>query len=182
MPKRPSRVDAQRNLARIVEVAREVFGERGTSAGMDEIAKAAGVGVGTLYRHFATKEALIAEIVREQIEKTAEDAEAQAKRRDAGAAFFEFLERLWSSGSQKKALVDALAGSSIDMRKLAASSAQKMRRALAKLLARAQAEGAVRDDVEVADVLALLGASLTAARTGTRNRIFEIVRDGLRPR
>ena len=184
MPKRPAKVraDAQRNRARIVEVARHVFGARGTSVGMDDIASAAAVGVGTLYRHFPTKEALIAAIVQEQMETTAAEAAEYASRDDAGAAFFAFLEKLWSSGVQKKALVDALAGTDLDMRKLAARAATDLKRELAALLARAQKEGAVRKDVEVADVIAFLGASLGAAhRGGSRETLFALVCDGLRP-
>ena len=183
MPKRPTnvRADARRNLARIVEVARETFGKHGTGVSMDEIARHAGVGVGTLYRHFATKEALIAEIVREQMEQIVKEASAHAEERDAGAAFFAFLARLWRTGPQKKALADALAGTPFETRAIVAGSAKKLKVELATMLSRAQAAGAVRDDVEVTDVLALLGASLSAAqRGGARDRLFAILCDGLR--
>jgi AcrR family transcriptional regulator len=176
------RADAVRNRARIVEIARAVFGKRGTSAGMDDIAEAVGVGVGTLYRHFPTKEALIAAIVQEQIESTATEAAKYAADDDSGAAFFEFLAKLWASGAQKKALVDALAGSEVDIRKTAAAPVRELKRAIATLLSRAQREGAVRPDVEAADVLAFLGASLAAAQRGTSGDVlFTLVCDGLRP-
>ena len=182
-PRAPKvRADARRNLERITKAARETFGAHGTSVGMEEIARRAGVGIGTLYRHFATKEALIAEVVREQIEHAANEAGAYGERDDAGEAFFAFLARLWETGPQKKALVDALAGTSFDVRKLAASAAQKLRHELAALLSRAQEEGAVRRDVDAKDVITLLGASLGAAqRGGARDRLFAIVCDGLRP-
>lgn len=186
MPKRRSstnvRADARRNLARIVDVARATFGKHGTGVGMDEIARRAGVGVGTLYRHFPTKEALIAEIVREQMEQIAKEASAYAEEGDAGAAFFAFLERLWRTGPQKKALADALAGTPFEVRAIVAGSAKKLKDELRAMLSRAQAAGAVRRDVEVTDVLALLGASLWATqRGGARDRLFAILCDGLRP-
>ena len=89
---RPLRADAQRNRTRILDAAEVVFAAEGIEVPVDTIAEKAGVGVGTLYRHFPTKEKLCEAILLERLAGLTEDARAQADAADPGAAFFGFLE------------------------------------------------------------------------------------------
>jgi AcrR family transcriptional regulator len=185
-PPRPLRADAERNRQRVLQVAQEVFATEGLAVPIDEIARRAGLGVGTLYRHFPTKEALFEAIVVGRMEQLVDEALAAAKARDRGAAFFGFLTRMVEEGAAKKDFLNALAGTGVDLHRVAAIK-QRMRRALAVLLERAQAAGAVRDDVGAADVLTLVMGTMGAAdRHGAappeRNRLLAVILDGLRPR
>jgi AcrR family transcriptional regulator len=176
------RADARRNRARVLEVAEQVFASEGLAVPIDDIAKRAGVGIGTVYRHFPTKEALFAAIVQQKLARVVEHISSVAADPAPGEAFFAVLDRLVAQGTDKKDLVDALAVAGIDVRSSAQDTAKQLRSALGTLLKRAQAAGAVRRDVTVEEILALVGATLAAAtRTGgSATRLFAIVRDGLR--
>jgi AcrR family transcriptional regulator len=188
---RPLRADAQRNRQRVLEVAQEVLATEGIGVPIDEIARRAGVGVGTLYRHFPTKEALLAAVVLSRIEGAAADARSLAKASDPGAAFFGFLERLARDGVAKRNLIDALAATGPEVKAsytdaFAAAKAD-MVAAAGKLLARAQRAGAVRRDVTIGDVLIMIHGPFTALARhggdpGAHERLLAIVRDGLRAR
>jgi AcrR family transcriptional regulator len=183
---RALRADAERNRQRVLQVAQEVFATEGLAVPIDEIARRAGLGVGTLYRHFPTKEALFEAIVVGRMELLVDEARAGAKARDPGAAFFGFLTRMVEEGSAKKDFLNALAGTGVDLQRVAAIK-QRMRRALAVLLERGQAAGAVRGDVGAADVLTLVMGTVGAAdRHGAgppeRNRLLAVIFDGLRLR
>ncbi len=183
-PPRALRADAERNRQRVLEVAQEVFAKEGLSVPIDEIARRAGLGVGTLYRHFPTKEALFEAIVVGRMEGLVSHARAGAKADDAGSAFFDFLERMVAEGAAKKDFLTALAGTGVDMQRIAAIK-QQMKRAVAVLLERAQKAGAVRDDVEAVDVLTLVMGSVGAAdQHGAgpreRSRLLAVIFDGLR--
>jgi AcrR family transcriptional regulator len=184
-PPRALRADAERNRQRVLEVAQEVFAKEGLSVPIDEIARRAGLGVGTLYRHFPTKESLFEAIVVGRMEGLVSHARAGAKADDAGKAFFDFLERMVAEGAAKKDFLTALAGTGVDMQRIAAIK-QQMKRAVAVLLERAQKARAVRDDVEAVDVLTLVMGSVGAAdRHGAgpreRSRLLAVIFDGLRP-
>ena len=180
--KRP-RADALRNRERVLAVAEAVFAEEGLGVPIDEIAKRAKLGVGTLYRHFPTKEALFAAIVVGRVERVVAEALALALADDPGAAFFGFIGRLVDEGLAKKDFVDALAGSGVDIAHIDGAKAD-FRRALAALLRRAQRAGAVRPDVGAGEVVALVAglhtASLRAGDARTKRRLLAVVCDGLR--
>src|SRR5712691_4544222 len=91
---RPLRADARRNRERVLDAARAAFAAQGLSVPLDEIARHAGVGPGTLYRHFPTKEALIEAVVHDRLQGLAADGAALLDAPDPGAAFFAFLGRL----------------------------------------------------------------------------------------
>src|ERR1700733_15507536 len=91
---RPLRADAQRNRLRVLEAAEAVFASEGISVPVDVIAEKAGVGVGTLYRHFPTKEKLFEAILIQRLEELVTDARARLGAEDPGSAFFGFLEHL----------------------------------------------------------------------------------------
>jgi len=185
---RPLRADAQRNRQRVLEVAEAVFADEGLDVPIDEIARRAGLGVGTLYRHFPTKEALFSAIVVGRVERATGHARALAATPpdDPGAGFFGFLSYLLDQGAAKKDFVDALAGAGVDLVRSTAAARRGFRAALAKLLARAQAAAAVRDDVTVEDIVALVVGLFAAIERhagarSARDRLFAIVCHGLRP-
>ena len=194
-PRRPTgstgdeslRSDARRNRARVLDAAEAVFAARGTSASTGEIARAAGVGIGTVFRHFPTKEALLEAIVIARMQRLAADANALAGAADPGAAFFSFFQRMVEHAATKKVLTEALAVAGIDVKSVVAPFADDLRRAFGVLLTRAQEAGAVRPDVRIEEVIALLmGASRAAEQGGSdpavQARSVEIIFDGLRAR
>jgi AcrR family transcriptional regulator len=176
------RADAKRNRARVLEVAAQVFATEGVGVPIDEVARRAGLGIGTVYRHFPTKETLIAAIVQDKIARVVEQVAELASDPDPGKAFFAALDRMVELGAHKKDLVDALAGTDLDLRSAARAATAELRKVLGALLRRAQAAGAVRTGVTADDVLALLSGTMTAAaRTGSSPaRLFAIVAAGLR--
>jgi AcrR family transcriptional regulator len=185
-PDRPLRADAQRNRARVLDVAERLFGERGAAVRTEEIAKAAGVGVGTVFRHFPTKEALLEAVYAARLTRLAEDAEALIGGKEPGEAFFGFFAQVVEESEGKRALADALTEAGGDVRRAQAAAGRGLRVQLDRLLGAAQKAGAVREDIHAADVMALLvGAARTAEQAGAdpdvRARALRVVLDGLRP-
>ena len=183
---RPLRADAERNRQKVLEVAHQVFASEGLAVPIDEIARRAGLGVGTLYRHFPTKEALFEAIVVGRMEALLEEARAGSTAADPGEAFFGFLTRMVEEGAAKKDFLTALAGTGADLERIAAIK-QRMKRAVAVLVKRAQDAGSLRTDVGAGDVLTLVMGSVGAAdRHGAgpaeRKRLLGVIFDGLRPR
>jgi AcrR family transcriptional regulator len=183
---RALRSDAERNRQRLLEVAQEVFATEGLAVPIDEIARRAGLGVGTLYRHFPTKEALFVAILVGRMERLGELAQAGAKAADPGAAFFAFLSQVVDEGQAKKDYLAALAGTGVDLEPVGAAK-QRMKRAVAVLVERAQKAGVVRTDVGAGDVLTLVMGTVGAAdRHGAsaaeRKRLLRVISDGLRIR
>jgi AcrR family transcriptional regulator len=183
---RPLRADARRNRERVLEAAESVLASEGVSVPIDEVARRAGVGVGTVYRQFPTKEALLEAIMLRRMEKLVEEARSCAAAEDAGAAFFGFLEHLVDEATRKRDLADALGGTGIDMEKAASPVAQQLTTAVAELLDRAQRSGAVRADVAMPELFGLVAGTCMAAERGfpvacAPQRMLGIVFDGLRP-
>jgi AcrR family transcriptional regulator len=180
---RPLRADAARNRARVLEVAYETFAEEGLSVPIDEIARRAGVGAGTVYRHFPTKEALFEAIASDRIQYLIDSAARFAEAEDPGEAFLGYLALLVDEGNNDLGLMEALAGIGYDVT-AAIPGAEKMFMAtLEGLLVRAQQSGAVRPDVEVRDVKALMVGCQAMQRysddPATAQRTLAVVRDGL---
>jgi AcrR family transcriptional regulator len=183
---RPLRADAQRNRARILEVARETFTQEGLNVPVDLIAERAGVGVGTIYRHFPTKESLASAILASRLEQLIGEAEQLERSPDPGDAFFGFLQLMASRSSADMALADAFAEAGYDVKSTHAGFKERLLEALDRMLRRAQEAGAVRTDLNAQDVLALMAASCMATgRFGLsgadRDRVLGVVFDGLRP-
>lgn len=185
MTGRPLRADARRNRDRVLTAAREAFAAEGVAVPLDEIARRAGVGAGTVYRHFPTKEALFAAVLAEHTQALVEQARAAATADDAGGAFFGFLSTLSTTAATKKDLVNALAVADADLAGAVAAPTDELNSALAVLLRRAQDAGAVRADVTSTDLTALLKGSMLAIQGAgdeqrLRERLFAIISDGLR--
>jgi AcrR family transcriptional regulator len=182
---RPLRADARRNRDRVLEAARAAFGAEGSDVSLDEIARRAGVGAGTVYRHFPTKEALFEAVVCDRMEELVEEARALLDDPDPGRAFSSFVERLGREGARKRDLVEALAYDGIHLQLGEAPILRALTDALGELLRRAQHAGAVRSDISVEDVVALLaGAAYAICHSGADDertrRLLAIMYDGLR--
>ncbi|GAA3208530.1 TetR/AcrR family transcriptional regulator [Dactylosporangium siamense] len=180
------RSDAARNRAKVLEAAEAVLDEHGLSARMDEIAHRAGVGVGTLYRHFATKEALYQAIVTSRVDLLLEQATRLEATAAPETAFFTFFAQIVADAGRKKPLTDALRGAGIDIKAGQTQQQARMRAAIADLLHNAQRAGTVRSDIGLPEVLALLRGASMAAETGdypaaVLDRSLAVLFDGLKP-
>jgi AcrR family transcriptional regulator len=175
------RSDALRNRAKVLTAAEAVLAEQGLTARMDAIAARAGVGVGTVYRHFATKEALWQAIVEARVDALLAEAERLRAEADPATAFFTFFGRIVADAAAKKAYTDGLRDAGIDVKDGQGRQIAAMRAAITGLLTRAQAAGAVRGDVALPEVLALLRGASLAAETGDFPPIaLEVIVTGLR--
>jgi AcrR family transcriptional regulator len=183
---KPLRADAERNRQRVLEVAQEVFASEGLAVPIDEIARRAELGVGTLYRHFPTKEALFEAIVVGRMQALIDEAKAHLTAQDPGEALFAVLSRVIEEGALKKDFIEALVRASFDVARSLGSIKQELHEAVEQLLKRAQRAKAVRRDVDGREVMALAMGMLGAfERLGVdakgRARLLGILRDGLRP-
>ena len=183
---RPRRADAQANRDRILDVAEEVFGTGGESASTEEVARRAGVGIGTVFRHFPTKAALLESVLVRRLDRLREQAEELRATAGPAQAFVSFIGHLAAGAETKIAITEALLDAGGDRYGEAARAAERLRQAVGALLRDAQQAGAVRDDVGVPEVYALLvGAARAAARArlddDARARLSVIINDGLAP-
>jgi AcrR family transcriptional regulator len=182
---RPLRADARRNREHLLLVATEAFATDGLSVPLDEIARRAGLGPGTLYRHFPTKEALVEAVLQDRMRSLLDDARSRAASAYPGAALFGFIDRLIAEAEAKRDLVDALASADVDVATGCAARAADIRDAIGVLLARAQRAGAVRPDVGIAELMGLLSGLMFAVRSSSargadHGRLLAVMCDGLR--
>lgn len=181
---RPLRADARDNRARILAAARSAFESLGPQANLREIARRAGVSQGTVHRHFPTKEALFSAIITDRLRELAGLARQLRADREPGQAFIAFLTETVEHARHNRSLASVFeeSGGTGEMR----AAGQEMSAELALLLSRAQAEGTIRADIDLADLHAIAGAILAmdahpAASGADRARRIAIVLDGLRP-
>ncbi len=178
------RSDARGNRARILAAAREVFADKGPTASTEEIATRAGLAVGTIFRHFPTKHALLQAIMKDLRLELAQDAETLAEDEDPADALFAFFTRLVGQAASTKTVVELLAETGLDVDMTA--SLQVLRDAIGQLLVSAQQAGGIRANVQIDEVMALLAATCQGAlRAGwspeLRQRTLAIIFAGLRP-
>ncbi|WP_308279898.1 TetR/AcrR family transcriptional regulator [Streptomyces iranensis] len=180
----PSRADARRNRARVLAAARASFAAEGRMAPLGAIAARAGVGAGTVYRHFPSKEDLFEAVIADSVEGFVAEGRALAVADDPGAAFFGFLERVVGEASLNRALCEAFARESPGRipDAAAAGARHEFGDVLRVLLRRSQEAGAVRADVEVPDVQALVAgcAAMEQARGPGTGVLTAVMCDGLR--
>jgi AcrR family transcriptional regulator len=179
------RADARRNRALVLDAAEAAFAEHGVAAGMEQIARHAGVGVGTVYRHFPTKEALLEAIIVNRYERMAADAVELLAAENAGEAFFGFFRRMVAEAAAKKAFADPLARAEVDVKAATSVVGKQLLKAFHDLLERAQKSGAVRADVRPAEVVAILTGLCLGAEQGSwdaqlQARALDIAFAGLR--
>jgi AcrR family transcriptional regulator len=176
------RADARRNRARILAVAVQAFAAEGLSVPVQEIARRAGVGTGTVSRHFPTKEALFEAILLSRAGQLTAEATALLEDAEPGAGFFRFFQKIIAEGAANLGLAEALTGAGYDLDAAARRDGVDPMAALAQLLDRAQRAGAVRRDVDVADVKALIGGCLArAGDPAALERMVAVARQGLQP-
>jgi len=178
----PVRAHARQNRERILQAAWESL-LASNDASLNSIAKKAGVGIGTLYRHFPTREALVLEVYRHEVEQSAAAAPALLARLDPLDALREWMERLAQYGMTKVGLADALAGAA-SHESLAAEAYEPIIGALALLLRANEAAGTIRPGLDPDDVLLMMGflwridpRSDWRTRSG---RLLDLLIDGLR--
>ena len=185
---RELRADARRNRERVLRTAQQVFATEGLGVSLDEIARRAGVGPGTVHRHFPAKEALYLAVAADQLQQLVTQAKALAATDDPEAALLTLFSRMMATGAENAAVKSALAAAEFDLRTADPGVAAVLTRHVADLLNRAQAVGGVRDDLTAEELMALLAGALAAIRHAgaetSRERsahIVQIILDGLRP-
>jgi AcrR family transcriptional regulator len=181
MPK-PLRADARRNRELVLAAARDAFVAEGPSVSLDEIARRAGVGAGTVHRHFPTKEALFEAVIIDRLLDLTEAAQQLLDAADPGEAFFTFFHRIVTEAGHNLALSAALTEAGTDVRAAALRAGGDLQNALAELLVRAQRAGAVRPDIEATHLHAIVSGVVVMQRGAAAGPGLAVVIDGLRAR
>jgi AcrR family transcriptional regulator len=175
------RADARRNLDRILEAAAEAFAELGPDVTIDEIARRAGVGHGTVFRRFPTKDGLRAAVLRLRLEEILAHANELLAKPDAGAAFEEFVWVAAGSCRRDRFLFEGVEKCVFEE---VATLKHEVHEIGDRLIRRARRAGAIRPGIDSRDVGALVGAAIQAAQHAERDedwrRYVEVVLDGLR--
>jgi AcrR family transcriptional regulator len=183
---RPLRADARRNRAKLLGVAAELFAAHGTDASLDEIAKRAGVGPGTLYRHFPTRQDLLVALLRDRVDLLTAQATELLTDASPREALRTWLLAVARHATTYRGLASALMVTG-DEPDVLAEVHQAMRSAGAALVRRAKTEGVLREDIEVAEVFQIVNAVAWASEQGApgaerTDRLLTLVLDGLHRR
>jgi len=180
--RRPLRADARRNYERLVSAARSVLSERGSEASMEEIAKRADVGVGTLYRHFPRRIELVEAVYREDVESLVTLATSVAADAVPWDALVQWLDGFVRYAQAKRVFLTELHEAFEKSPELALDSREKIRGAAGLVLERAQQAGVARDDIDAADLMQLVGGMCMArnASLERNERLLTLVLDGIR--
>lgn len=182
---RKPRTDALRNRDRLLDAARAVFSAGGPEASLEAVARKAGVGIGTLYRHFPTREALFEAVYRHEVKQLAGLAERLSKGRARPIeALRQWMRSIVRFVATKKGMSEALALAIAKDSDLVSSSSDQLTQAIGVLLERAIAAGEIRDDISAEDLLrAIVGMCYTHDRPGWQKnvlRLVDVLIDGLR--
>jgi len=183
LTKRPKRADARRNYDALIAAARTAFTEHGSEASLEDIARRAGVGIGTLYRHFPNRQALIEAVYVEEVERMARKADDLADL-EPWDALATWLRHFVGFAATKRALAEELMNTAGEDSEVLLSCRRAISAAGEPLLQRAQEAGVVRKDMTFMDVGRMVGgiAVIRAADPGQIDRILEVALDGLRYR
>jgi len=168
------RADAQRNLERVLDAATETFAASGPDASIDEIARRAGVGHATVFRRFPTKDDLMLAVIERRVAEIHTILDEELAAPDPGEAFYRFIWRLAELHMGARGLHQCVVHCGDK------PGAAELEQLSAKIVSRAQHAGAVRKDVQPADVPALVRAALVAAPERDWRRYVAVVLDGLR--
>ena len=179
---RPMRADARRNNERLVDAARKVFAEHGGGASMEAIAKQAGVGVGTLYRHFPNRIDLVEAVYRDDVDVLVGSAERGLNDLDPWAALEAWLHAYVEYGRAKRTFLNELHEAFEKNPDLKSASRDRVWAAANRVLARAQGAGQARSDIDGEDLMQLvspmcMNSTLSAEQA---ERLVAMVLDGLR--
>jgi AcrR family transcriptional regulator len=183
LARRPKRADARRNYDKLIAAAREAFTEQDRSASLEDIARRAGVGIGTLYRHFPTRTDLIEAVYLEEVEALCRSADDLADQ-PPWDALVGWLRRFVGYVATKQALAEELFAIADRDAQVFKSCRVAFYRAGEPLLARAQDAGDVRSDTDIDEVLRMVGgiAKIQAASPAEIDRVLTVALDGLRYR
>ncbi len=187
MPDGSLRADARRNRDRVLRTAQQLFATEGLGVSLDEIARRANVGPGTVHRHFPTKEALYLAVAIDELKGLVASGEALAAGDDP-AALFTLLARMMATGAENATVKSALVAAEFDLRTAAPDVAADLTECVANLLNRAHAAGRVRPDLTADELMALVAGAFAAIRHSnaetSRERsahLAQLILDGLRP-
>ena len=181
---RKPRADSARNRQLLIDAAKSGFAEFGLNVSLEEIARRAGVGIGTLYRHFPTREAVVEAVYRREVEQLAEAVPHLLETSPAGEALHKWMHLFVDYIATKRLIAPSLAAAKDRTSSLHASSLELITGAITALVKRAVASGEVRKDIDPSDLLrALVGVSYSnpdVAWEASARRLVDIVMDGLR--
>ncbi|WP_395676042.1 TetR/AcrR family transcriptional regulator [Inquilinus sp.] len=181
---RKPRVDAIRNRERVLEAAKAVFSAGGPDASLEAVAKQAGVGIGTLYRHFPTREALFEAVYRREVEQLGALADRLQREAEPVEALRSWLRSAVDLVATKKGMLAALALAAHGRQDLYASTFDRLTKAAGALLDRAVSSGAIRSDIGAEELLrAFVGMSYAHDQPGWQTtvlKLLDILVDGLR--
>lgn len=185
--RRKPRADSLRNRELLLEAAKIVFSAGGEGASLEAVARQAGVGIGTLYRHFPTREALFEAVYRREVEQLSELADSLAAEPDPAEALRRWLHATVEVTATKKGMLTALALAAEGRAELYAATGDRMRASLASLLGRGTGTGAMRSDIGPEEVMralyGLVGSYYMRGEPGwqaTVLRLLDVFVDGLR--
>jgi AcrR family transcriptional regulator len=181
---RPLRADARRNRDKLLDVAATAFAEEGVNASLEDIARRAGVGIGTLYRHFPTREHLVEQVYRHELEALGAAADELARQHPPDVALEEWMQRFVFYIAAKRGMADSLRILMTTNSDLFAKASGLVPLTLQRLLDAAAAAGTIRSDVEASDILQAL-SGLYSAPAGPdwqprARRLMGLMMDGLR--
>ncbi len=184
---RRQRADARRNIEALIAAGRQAFAERGEDASLDDIARRAGVGAGTHYRHFPTRQALIEAVYRDGIDGIAETGERLLATEPPGEALSDWLREYAAYVAEKRALSKSLVSTLDNKAEVFAYAHARVRATATAVYERAREAGAIRDDVDINDLIQLvngiaLGCQTMAAGREQSDRLVRLAIEGLRPR
>lgn len=182
---KPMRADARRNRGQIIAAAAKLIDRDGSAVPLDEIARQAGVGPGTVHRHFPSKESLFAAIVADRLVGVVATVRTLASGDvEPGAALVEALSTMLAEGGRSRALKGALAGTDFDLRVAAPELAVSLQAAVSDLLAKAQGAQTIRADLNADDIMALVAGAFAAIQHSSNpqhaERLTAVLFDGLR--
>lgn len=179
---RPLRADAARNRERLIAAARAALAERGVDASMEEVARAAELGVGTLYRHFPRRIDLVEAVYRADVDVLVALGAEVAEQLPPWEALTAFLQGFVRYAASKRTFLSELHEAFEKDPRLAPASRERIGAAITAVLSRAQADGAARGDVDAADVQQLIGGMCMSptATLEQNERLLGLVLDGLR--
>lgn len=180
------RADARRNRERLIEVAAKAFAENGVETSLEDIARQSGVGIGTLYRHFPTRENLVEVVYRRELEMLAAAAGELSKTHAADAALEEWMRRFVGYIATKRGMANSLRILMMSNSALFAEGSGVLRAALEGLLQNAASQQAVRDDIDTTDLLHALSSIYSIPDApdwrARSHRLIGLLMDGLRYR
>ncbi len=183
-PARRLRADASRNREKLVEIAATAFAERGGNASLEEIARQAGVGIGTLYRHFPTREHLVEVLYRREVEALCAAAEELALREAPDVALAEWMQRFVDYIAAKRGMANSLRILFDANSEVFANTSGMVALALQGLVDAAIADGSIRSDIDISDISQALSGIYSAPDTpdwrDRSRRLVSLLMDGLR--